>query len=157
VKGLILDVGSGGNPLIVRGVEVVHCDISRNASVDVLCDAHHLPFRDNIFSIVYASHVIEHCINPAIVLQEFKRVSRGGVIIKVMKAKLDYSDNSHLYSWNEKTLKQFLRKFFSNVEVYPTIRFDPYSNPVKRLLHKLKVLVTVSLFGRNELTAICRI
>ena len=157
MKGLIIDVGSGGNPLAVKGIKVVHCDISRRASVEVVCDAHYLPFRDKIFDAVYASHVIEHCLHPAKVLQEFKRVSKGRVIIKVMNTKLDYSDNSHLYSWNAKTLRQFLQRFFKNVEVYPTIRFDPYSNPVKRLLHKLKVLVTVSLFGRNELTAICKI
>jgi len=157
VKRLILDVGSGCNPLIVKGAEVIYCDVSKNALVDVVCDAHYLPFRDNVFEIVYASHVIEHCLHPATVLQEFKRVTKSRVIIKVLDIKKDFSDDTHLYSWNAKTLKQLLQRFFRDVEIYWTIRFTPYTNPVKRLLSKIKALVVVTFFGRNELTAICKI
>lgn len=39
----------------------VHVDIRRTAlNVDVVCDAYHLPFGDESFTVVHASHILEH-------------------------------------------------------------------------------------------------
>lgn len=35
-------------------------DIIKTPVVDVIADAHHLPFKDNSFDLVIASHVLEH-------------------------------------------------------------------------------------------------
>ena len=41
----------------------------------VVCDVERLPFRDEVFDEVYASHVIEHVNDPALFLHELLRVS----------------------------------------------------------------------------------
>ena len=38
--------------------------------------AEFLPFRDEVFDIVFSSHMLEHLDDPAAALAEFKRVSR---------------------------------------------------------------------------------
>jgi len=153
---LILDVGSGSNPLKVEGKTVVHCDIGALKCIDVRCDAHYLPFRDRVFEIAYASHVIEHCLSPKDVVAELKRVAKNFVIIKVVNAKTDFSCDTHLYSWNPKTLKHFLQCFFSEVRIYSTIRFTPHKSIIKRLMSQLKAFITISICGMNEITAVCK-
>uniref|UniRef100_A0A7V4KE28 Class I SAM-dependent methyltransferase n=1 Tax=Fervidobacterium pennivorans TaxID=93466 RepID=A0A7V4KE28_FERPE len=42
--------------------------------VDVLCDAHHLPFVSKVFDRCYAYALLEHVENPVKVLREINRV-----------------------------------------------------------------------------------
>ena len=152
---LILDVGSGGKPFRFKGGEVVHVDVLRAEDVEVVCDAHHLPFKDKCFSLVHASHVIEHLKYPLDAVKEFERVCRGTVIIKVPNAKCDFA-YEHLYSWNKKTLETFLKQAFKEVKVYPSVRVTPYKKPFLKLLSRAKTFVVIGLFGPNELTAACK-
>ena len=85
---LVLEVGSGGSPY---------------ARSNVLCDPHEetwerhftplikdrplirafaeeLPFKDNAFDFVIASHVLEHSTNPEKFLSEMERVAKAGYI-----------------------------------------------------------------------------
>ena len=98
VDGLILDIPCGTGaylvPLVEHGHDVVAADASppmlrvagQNA-VDaprVLCDVHHLPFRDGAFNASVTlrlfSHIPKHALLP--VLQELKRAVRSrGVLI----------------------------------------------------------------------------
>jgi ubiquinone/menaquinone biosynthesis C-methylase UbiE len=76
---LSLDVGCGN-----RKMGDVNVDIRREVKPDVVCDIHHLPFKDDQFSHVYCYHVLEHKgINPAKALKELLRVSNGIVEIQV--------------------------------------------------------------------------
>lgn len=65
VMPMILDVGCGCNP---RGD--VNINIDRSVPKQklmpnfILADAQYLPLRDKCFSLVYASHVIEHVQDP---------------------------------------------------------------------------------------------
>jgi len=44
-------------------------------------DAHHLPFEDNSFDVVYSRYVLEHVADPVRVLKEMRRVlKRGGSV-----------------------------------------------------------------------------
>ncbi|MEM2293979.1 MAG: class I SAM-dependent methyltransferase [Nitrososphaerota archaeon] len=148
----VLDIGCGSNPLFFKG-EVVHADLS-GEHLEVKCDAHHLPFRDNSFKIVYASHLIEHCLDPRKVLEECKRVSSKCVIIKVINAKVDYACETHFYSWNELTLENFLKAFFKEVNIYHSLRVTPHKDIFRKVLSQLKVFALFGIFGKNELTAI---
>jgi hypothetical protein len=49
----------------------------------ISADMHFLPFEDNSFDMVYASHVLEHSIIPVLCLGEMARVSRRYVLLKV--------------------------------------------------------------------------
>lgn len=48
-------------------------------------DAENLPFRNNIFNIVYSYHCLEHLNNPKKALKEYKRVSKNKVIVRFPK------------------------------------------------------------------------
>jgi len=46
----------------------------------VLIDSERLPFKDNEFDFVYASHVIEHVDNVSFFIKELQRISKQGYI-----------------------------------------------------------------------------
>lgn len=70
----ILNIGSG--PEASRKLNAINTDISKEGKPDVIADAHYLPFKDGVFSIVRASHVLEHIEQAQIepILKEWKRV-----------------------------------------------------------------------------------
>lgn len=84
---MLLDVGSGSHPY--PNVDVA-CDLYFSAHLEggeveltenfVICDAHHLPFRNKAFDKVNCSHVLEHLENPLLGFQELKRVAYSGHI-----------------------------------------------------------------------------
>jgi len=154
-KDLVLDIGSGGNPISSSRYGIVHADIRRCKHVDVRCDAHHLPFRDGCFRILYASHILEHLNHPLLALKEFKRVS-AITMIKVPNARhyAYESPSSHLYSWNADTLRGLLSKVFSRVKIYPSVRKSE-SRGFRRVLKNTAIWILVALFRHNELTVIC--
>lgn len=48
-------------------------------------DAHHLPFPDGSFDLVYARFLLEHVADPGVVLAEMRRVTRAGGRVAVME------------------------------------------------------------------------
>lgn len=71
----------------IRGIEFNedYCTITRlrgrrhNINIDVICGkGEKLPYEDNYFDFVYCDNVLEHCEDPAKVLQECQRVLRSG-------------------------------------------------------------------------------
>ncbi|HKW74593.1 MAG TPA: class I SAM-dependent methyltransferase [Terriglobales bacterium] len=58
-----------------KGYEVVSCDIDPRCPRALVVDANgRLPFPDNEFDLLWCSEVIEHLLDPAFTIQEFKRV-----------------------------------------------------------------------------------
>lgn len=58
-----------------RGYEVISCDIDPHCPDGLIVDANaKLPFDDNEFDLLWCSEVIEHLLDPAFTIQEFKRV-----------------------------------------------------------------------------------
>lgn len=51
--------------------------------VNIIGDAHHLPFRDKSISKTFCNHVLEHVLSPFKALSEMKRVTDGPIIIVV--------------------------------------------------------------------------
>ena len=68
----------------------VNVDIKRTPFVDVICSAEALPFKDKVFDEAVSHHVIEHCTNPAMMLQEIHRVAKTAEI---------YTPNAHFPGW----------------------------------------------------------
>ena len=85
---LVLEVGAGGNPyprsniLLDAGINSLErCEA--NLILDrplVLGITECLPFKDNAFDFVIASHVLEHTSEPIKFLTEIERVSKAGYI-----------------------------------------------------------------------------
>ncbi len=87
-EALVLEVGSGGNPYCRANVLCdAHLDtverFSEKLITDrpiVLAEAEKLPFSDDSFDFVIASHVLEHSKSPDRFISEIQRVGRAGYI-----------------------------------------------------------------------------
>ena len=62
-------------------LNVVGIDIYVSASVDVVCDAHYLPFPAETFDGVWIQAVLEHVVEPIKVVAEIERVLRPGGLV----------------------------------------------------------------------------
>lgn len=91
-NALVLDVGSGDKPhwradvLLDRYVGQAH-GVQRSGSAAVRvdrplfdADAARMPFADHAFDYAICSHVLEHVIQPDLVIAELVRVARAGYI-----------------------------------------------------------------------------
>lgn len=74
-KKLILDIGCGDRKL--KGA--IGIDIRKTKDVDIIADAHYLPFKDEVFDHVYSSHLIEHFSHREVkdVVKEWVRVLKN--------------------------------------------------------------------------------
>lgn len=87
-KALVLEVGSGGNPYARADVLLDAYEATRERHwVPLIADrptvlgmGEQLPFRDQSFDFVIASHVLEHTAEPERFLAELQRVARAGYI-----------------------------------------------------------------------------
>lgn len=117
----ILDLGCGGGVyvpyLLEKASEVVALDFSvrrlkktKEKKIEVvLADASHLPFRDNLFDIIWASEVIEH--TPSLgVFGELERVAKKMVAVTVPNPRGPYyrRDPTHILRYDISTLQAHL-------------------------------------------------
>lgn len=73
----VLVVGAGGVRYGAEDDEVVHTDVAFAAHVQVIADAHDLPFPDQDFDLVLAVAVLEHVADPQRCVGEFWRVLKS--------------------------------------------------------------------------------
>jgi len=61
----------------------IRLDLYRSSTINVLADAEFLPFKSDVFDIVYSQNVLEHLPNPLNALLEKKRVCKktGKIIL----------------------------------------------------------------------------
>lgn len=152
----ILEVGSGAGKYFttLKGKNVIHFDISRNAAhLESVGDVEKLPFRDNSFDVIYVAQVLEHCGCPLKVLEELRRVSKKKVIIKVPNIGFyKYIDQNidHLYSWNEATLETLLKKVFKDVRISTNFYVSKGNNKILNMLRSFKITVLKIIIGLNN-------
>lgn len=79
-KILIIGSGEKGNAIEAilndDDIMVVGVDIYYSPTVDVIADAHYLPFKDSIFDGVLIQAVLEHVVEPSKVVGEIHRTLR---------------------------------------------------------------------------------
>lgn len=109
-----LDIGCGLN-----ASGEVNCDIThQKASNFILCDGEHLPFQNEIFSVVYANHVIEHVRNPYRFLSEALRVSDRRVLIRTpYRFSIGAKKSNHLHYFNKKWFYQQLKDYSKRIVI----------------------------------------
>ncbi len=79
-RPLVLVVGGGSIGRGVNGIyddreiDVVAFDIYDSPNVQVIADAHKLPFRTGVFDAVIVQAVLEHVIEPLVCVKEIERV-----------------------------------------------------------------------------------
>jgi ubiquinone/menaquinone biosynthesis C-methylase UbiE len=95
-KRISLDVGCGSNPKGTVNVDFFRegynpqtgdqkmGDYMKTQNIEnfVIGDALSLPFRDESFSVVFSTHVIEHVKDPAGMLLEMDRVCKEKIIVR---------------------------------------------------------------------------
>jgi predicted SAM-dependent methyltransferase len=100
----VLDVGCGRN----KYPGAVGIDINVDATaVDVICNVNRpLPFRDDTFDHIYASHIVEHVEDVIAFMTELHRVARpGGTVFIATPHHTDFS------SWRDPTHRWHLNTY----------------------------------------------
>lgn len=114
-----------------RGAEVWGLDLSDRAVAVAAsrygfpvaaAQAAELPFADGAFDLVYSTEVIEHVLDPAVMLAEMRRVSRGHVLVTTPVSQSDHehapdydlSSTGHVNDFDETAVR---RLFGSEADV----------------------------------------
>ncbi|KKS26427.1 MAG: Methyltransferase type 11 [Parcubacteria group bacterium GW2011_GWC2_42_6] len=80
--GLVLDLGCGSGKYAKYFKQRIGFDMKPGQGVDVVGDAHQLPFEDEKFDTILCAEVLEHLREPAKAIVEMRRVlKKGGLLI----------------------------------------------------------------------------
>jgi SAM-dependent methyltransferase len=86
-QGSVLDIGGGTAHIKQFRPDVVSTDILKFPGIDVVADAHRLPFRDEFFAGVVMLDVLHHLERPIEFLKEASRVLEpGGRLVMIEPA-----------------------------------------------------------------------
>ncbi|HST06481.1 MAG TPA: Trm112 family protein [Chloroflexia bacterium] len=126
---IILEIGAGNMTLDLPNV--IRMDVTLTPYVDVVADAHALPFRPDTFSFVFSLAVIEHLRNPFLAAQEtFDVLRNGGYVYGDCNFVFAYHGYPHHYF---NASEQGLEQAFSQFEKLRT-GVAPYQMPSFALL-----------------------
>ena len=71
------EIGSGSQSLYCPEIQLISTDIYLSSYVDYLSDAHYLPFKSGAFDGVVIQAVLEHVVEPEVVVSEIHRVLKS--------------------------------------------------------------------------------
>ena len=75
------EMGRGTESLFSSNLEIIGTDVYLSKSVDIISDAHYLPFNDGEFQGVWIQAVLEHVVDPQTVVKEIHRVlGKNGIV-----------------------------------------------------------------------------
>jgi len=130
---LVLEVGSGSRRLY-PGIVNTDSGISNIESLDVVSDAHFLPFLDNVFSVVWLEAVLEHLKYPQRAVNEIFRVLKPDGIVYVEMPFLQ-PEHSKDYGDYQRYTKMGLEVAFENFKI---IDIGPVVGPASTLAYILR-------------------
>ena len=148
-QGLVLNIGSGNEP---RKANVINVDMMDYEHVDIVCDIHQLPFKDNSIDVIMSLAVLEHVREPSRVLKEVYRVLKpGATVLSVIPFMQPFHASPHDYQRYTLPGIEFLHRDFDHIES------GVFSGPVSGFLWVFQeCLASVLSFGvpllRNLLT-----
>jgi SAM-dependent methyltransferase len=115
----VLDVGTGkaqianwfakkgftvtGTGISVSSYEIDIKEAKESEAIEIIeCNVENMPFKDGSFDIIIMSHVLEHCYNTGLALQEVKRVlSPNGILCIFVPPHDDFVCAGHIsMGWN---------------------------------------------------------
>lgn len=113
---MILNVGCGGRPTERNcWLGDVRLDRERLPPVNMVADAHHLPFRNHVFSGIVCFEVLEHLDSPVAAIREMARVltnPHGSLFVTVPNPYYFKNSNhevpqtsDHKQAWDAKTFQ----------------------------------------------------
>lgn len=75
-------VGAGLETLLQDpAIEIIETDVSWGPQTQLICDAHNLPFRDEVFDAVVVQAVLEHVVDPRQCVSEIYRVLKTDGVV----------------------------------------------------------------------------
>ena len=110
-KDFVLHIGAGGTA--ERYPNCIEFEHKIFRHTDVVGDAHHLPFRDDVFDRVLAFNVFEHLAEPETAAQEIYRVLKpgGGVTIHTAFLQPLHEAPHHFYNATEYGVRRWFAPF----------------------------------------------
>ncbi len=74
--------GSGTEKLWTEDkIEIHSIDIYASETVDIVCDGHYLPLKDDYYDGVWVQAVLEHVVEPIVVVKEIHRILKVGGLV----------------------------------------------------------------------------
>ncbi len=129
LKGRALDLGCGVGDMLAYRSNTVGVDI--NPMTIAWCEAQgfnailmendKLPFEEKVFDSVILDNVLEHILDPSLILLEINRVlDEQGVFVVGVPGRLGYSsDTDHKIFYTKETLIETITDFgFSTVDLF---------------------------------------
>jgi SAM-dependent methyltransferase len=114
----VLDLGCGSTRYSVYFPNRIGLDFQRRKGVDIVADAHNLPFERSSFSAVLTTEMLEHVKDPQRVVDEIQRILRpGGKVILTTRFVFPIHDAPFdFYRFTKYGLAHLLRNWV-NVEI----------------------------------------
>ena len=114
-------VGLGANELYRNSsIELVGTDVYASPHTAVVADAHKLPFEDGVFDGVWVQAVLEHVLEPAIIVDEIHRVLRpGGLVYAETPFMQQVHERAYDFSRFTQSGHRWLFRRFSEVSAGP--------------------------------------
>ena len=113
--------------------DYINLDFEKFSGVDVVADLNKLPwnFKDNSFSDILMSNILEHLDNPFQTMKEIHRISKNNALIKIKTPHFSsnnvWGDIQHKRGFNTETFKNAnlsnLFQIISQKISFPHIRF----------------------------------
>jgi SAM-dependent methyltransferase len=113
LNGHVLNLGAGGTQVKLNNCIEVEYSLFRHT--DVVADAHHLPFRDEVFDAVVTFNTFEHLREPDRAASEVYRVLKPGGKLVLHTAFLQPVHEAPYHFYN--TTEYGLRHWFRNLTI----------------------------------------
>ena len=116
LKGAILDIGAKES--CYSGNNAIKLDIAPYKGVNVVADAHNLPFKDNSFDNVMLIEVLEHLKAPAKAVSEMHRIlDKKGKLVLAVPFMYPFHPDPYDYQRFTKQGLEVLLQDFSNIRI----------------------------------------
>lgn len=156
----VLDVGSGGSSYDRFFPNRLTVDIDPKRKPEIVADAQNLPFKDDEFSFILCTEMLEHVKDPFKVEKEFYRIlKKGGTLVLTTRFVFPLHDTPHDYwrftkyglqelfkEWNIVELVGETRTFSTIGALFQRIAFQSKLRFNK--LAKLKLFIWASVFDK---------
>lgn len=120
-KDFTLDLGCGNSVLVKSFPNRIGMDVQSHPDLDVVGDAHSLPFLDDSFQQIVCSEVLEHLKKPQTAVKEMHRVlGADGKLIITMPFVYPLHEGPHDYQrYTEYGLRVLFEPLFNIEEIRP--------------------------------------
>lgn len=142
---LVVGAGTAGVLISHPDVKTILTDVIDAPGIDIVCDAHHLPFEDASFDAVMAVAVLEHVADPNRVAGEIHRVLKHDGLVY---SEIPFLQRVHAGAWDFTRFTMLgHRRLF---RMFDTVKLVPIAGPASSLAWALNGFA-LALFGRTRM------